>query len=259
MAHCTGSLINRNWIGISAYDLRHRTGYSSGQGTHGPQHTEHFEAGFADTTDDWIVNLNYFSEIYYPPSRAPLTVNWVGDVGVGDCGPPYHGLGRAFDLTRIQFTQEGGGSTFCDMNWSWLPERIWEQRRRYLAIAAQARRYFGTVLTCWYNSAHENHIHFDNGVASGAISESKTSDTTLIQAACNLLNGESLSIDGSWGPVTGAAYLRLLGDFNLLCLDARDSTANKNTFLSYVVRTGFANQGAGAYQSGACGPSGMDT
>ncbi len=260
--HCTQySAISRNYIGSIAFELRHRTGYNSnGTGIHGGQHAEHFNADFWTTCNAWILNLNYWTENYPPVSGIPYTVDWVGDVGVGLCKSGYHGSARAFDLTRIQFSRPDGVSAYADMNWSWRQGRF--HQRRYLAIAAQCRRYFGTVLTAWYvtgagcvgspESAHNNHIHFDNGRASGPIDSSLHSDTTLIQSSCNILNGESLVVDGCWGPLTNAAYLRLLAAFNLWCRDARSSTSNKNIFLSYVVRTAFANKSAGYYQYSGC-------
>lgn len=263
MGHCTQySAVYYNYIGSTAYDLRHRTGYNGdGTGIHGGQHNEHFNTDFWTTCGYWIGNLNYYTETYPPVSGQPYTVSWVGDVGVGVCKTGYHGQARAFDLTRIQFIRPDGISAYADMNWSWNHSEL-IHRRRYLDIAAQCRRYFGTVLTAWYvtgtgcvgsaESAHNNHIHFDNGAASGAINDGLHSDTTLIQAACNLLNGESLAIDGCWGSATEAAYDRLLTDFNLECRDARASAANKNLVLGYVVRTAFANKSAGYYSSTVC-------
>jgi hypothetical protein len=74
----------------------------------------------------------------------------------------------------------------------------------------------------------------------------------LVQAACNLLNGESLDIDGAWGPLTTAAYERLLDAFNLGCKDPLTSTTDAKQFLSFIVRHGTANEAAG-YWTGGCG------
>ena len=249
MGVCSGNpAIDRDWVGRTSYDLRHRTGYySDGRGIHGSQHDEEFNSTFASTCDSWAKNLNYLTTTYRPYS-TDYGLDWIGDVGVGVCSSSdaYHKKGRAFDLTKIQFNN----GAYCDMNWSWGQSTF--HQKRYLAMAAELRRYFGTVLTKWYNTDHANHIHFTNQVASGAIDSSKRSDTTLVQASCNILNGAGLDIDGVWGSLTTAAYIDLLEEFNLECRDARDSAANKNTFLWYVAKTAFKNKSAGYYQSTSC-------
>lgn len=243
MGHCSNySAVSRNWIGNSDWYLAHRTGYdSSGRGIHGGRHTEHFNSTFRDQCDNWIKNLNFWTQNY-----GGRTVAWVGDVGVGVCKTGMHGQARAFDLTQIRFTN----GTYSDMNWSWRQNTL--HKRRYLAVAAQCRRYFGTVLTCWYDSAHHNHIHFDNGTAVTYIRTSSTyrSDITLVQASCNLLNGESLAIDGSWGSLTESAYQRLLTKFNMRCYNPKTNVSHAKIFLSYIVRHGFANAAAGTYRAG---------
>lgn len=233
--------IDRNYIGLTSYDLRHRVNYdSAGRGVHNGQHNEHFNSTFASTCDNWINNLNSFSTTYI---GSGYSVDWVGDVGVGVNKSGYHGSARAFDLTQIRFAN----NNYCDMNWSWRQNIL--HMRRYLAVAAQCRRYFGNVLTCWYNAAHGDHIHFDNGVAATSIRTTAHSDATLVQAACNLLNDESLAIDGAWGSGTEAAYQRLIGKFRMTCYNPKTSTSHAMVFLAHIVKHGFANVAAGAYTS----------
>lgn len=241
MGHCSQySAVNRSWIGKSGWDLRHRTGYNAnGTGVHGGRHTEHFNATFRNQCDSWITTLDTVSR-----NNGGRSVSWVGDVGVGVCKSGYHGSARAFDLTKIKFS-----SGQVDMNWSWRGARKLVHRRRYLAVAAMCRRHFGTVLTCWYNSAHQNHIHFDNGVSVTSIRTGVRSDTTLIQASCNLINGESLAIDGVWGNLTESAYLRLLGRLNMRCYNPKANTSAARRLLRLIARHGFANKAAGAYRA----------
>jgi hypothetical protein len=52
------------------------------------------------------------------------------------------------------------------------------------------------VLTGWYNDDQKNHIHFENGVAVLPIRRDERTDTTLVQATCKYMNGESIAIDG---------------------------------------------------------------
>lgn len=243
MGHCSGySAVARNWVGNDNWWLGHRTGYNpGGTGTHGGRHDEHFNQTFLDSCDNWIRNLNYWTNNY-----GGRSVDWVGDVGAGVCKTGMHGQARALDLTHIRFTDGG----WVDTNYSWNSTIM--HQRRYVATAAQCRRYFGTVLTAWYNDAHKDHIHFDNGTAVTYIRSNQRTDTTLVQASCNILNGESLAIDGQWGPATDGAYLRLCRAFNVHCSSPRSNKSDAMTFLSYIVRHGFANAAAGTYQSTAC-------
>jgi hypothetical protein len=252
MTHCATNPITRSWIGRTAYELRHRTGYNSSQcnrGVHGGSHSEVFNSGFHERCGDWII---FFNDNVVRPTQG-WTVNWVGDVGITACDDSgsWHYYGRAFDLTAILFTND----TRIDMNRDWRRDPgnscySQAQRRRYLAVAATLRRYFQTVLTGWYtDTAHDNHIHFDNGSTIGPIRDSAESDTSLVQAACNYINGESLAIDGAWGPLTDSAFQRLRTDLNMRCKDIRGSLADTREFLTLVAKTGMANLSAGAYKS----------
>lgn len=255
MGHCSQySAVWRNWIGKTSWPLRHRTGYdSSGVGIHGGQHNQHINSTFRDACDNWARNYDFWTR-NYPPGSSTYTIDWIGDVGIGCCTcGTYHQRARAFDLTHIRFTN----GFHADMNWGWRQNIL--HQRRYLSVAAQCRRYHGTVLTHWYDTAfhgedkgHYNHIHFDDGVGNPPLRTTSYADTVIVQASCNLLNGESLVIDGDWGGLTDNAYKRLLSAFNLQCYDPKSSTAHKNVFLSYVVRTAFANTTAGTYRSTAC-------
>ena len=248
---CATNPITRGWIGRTAYELRHRTGYNASAcniGVHGGAHSEVFNTGFHNLCSDWIV---YFNDAVVR-TTVGWTVNWVGDIGVTACddASSFHFDGRAFDLTAILFTN---GSRI-DMNRDW--RRVSGNscyslalRRRYLAVAASLRRYFQTVLTGWYNAAHGNHIHFDNGSAIGPLRDGAESDTKLVQAACNYLNGENLAIDGAWGPLTEAAFDRLRLDLNMGCKNIRGSLADTRAFLTLVAKTGMDNKAAGAYKS----------
>lgn len=112
------------------------------------------------------------------------------------------------------------------------------KRRQYIGVAAALRRYAGTVLTGWYNAAHQNHIHFDNGVAVGPIRTNAETDTKLVQATCNYLNGESLTIDGAWGPLTEAAYGRLRTRLRMGCRNPKTNTADALLFLHLIAQAG---------------------
>lgn len=235
--------VGRHWIGNANWELRHRTGYGAfGVGVHnvvhGPGNQEPFRGGFAGDTDGWIQDLNAYTAWY-----GPATVGWVGEVGVCVDKPGMHGVGRAFDLTAIHFTN---GDRF-DANVSWQAGT--EGKRLYVGVAAMCRRHFGTVLTAWWNSAHRNHIHFDNELGPGPINTGHRDDTCIVQAAAVFLNGESIAIDGNWGPATQDAYLRLITDFNMKCYDPKTNASHAKTFLSLIAQHGFDNRAAGFYKA----------
>ncbi len=239
----TSDTTSRHWIGNSSWELRHRTGYDGfGIGVHDTIHSasnkEEFKAGFLGVTDSWIETLNSFAAVY-----GPGTVRWVGEVGTCVDKPGAHGQARAFDLTAIHFSN---GDRF-DGNVSWRAGT--QGKRLYLGVAAMCRRHFGTVLTAWWNSAHENHIHFDNLEGAGVIRPSHRDDTCIVQAASVILNGESIAIDGNWGPATEDAYVRLLGAFNMKCYDPKTNASHASAFLGYIVEHGFDNKAAGFYQA----------
>jgi hypothetical protein len=232
----------RNYIGNTAWDLHHRTAYDSGcqSGIHGGTHSEEFNSTFHSISGNWITNLNS-----YASSVGGFTVDWVGDVGVTVCKSGYHGEGRAFDLTQLRFSD----GSFIDMNWAWRTSgcATTVTRRQYLAVVTTLRRYVGTVLTGWYNTDHANHIHFDNGIALPPIRTSVRTDTTLVQAICNYMNGESLAIDGIWGPLTDGAYGRLLSTLRMQCRNPTGNTGDMALFCELIAKAGITGQPAGTF------------
>lgn len=240
------SPVRYSWIGDVNWGLRHRTGYDgSGNGIHGGEpHSEEFNSTFKSQTNNWILNTNHYT-YYYGGGKF---VDWVGEVGVMVCKSGMHGYGRAFDLTSIRYTN---GQWF-DTNTDWRNYGLYWQRH-YLAVVASLRRHFGTVLTCWYNTAHYDHIHFDSGTSVGPINSGLKSDTTLVQAACKYLNGANITIDGVWGSGTNAAYANLLRAFDMYCYNPRGNTDHAKLFLEYVMLHGFGSYTAGAYSAG-CSP-----
>ena len=113
---CATNPITRGWIGRTAYELRHRTGFNASEcnrGVHGGPHTEVFNTGFHNRCGDWIV---YFNDAVVR-TTVGWTVNWVGDIGVTACddASSFHFDGRAFDLSAIRFTN----GNRIDMNRDW--------------------------------------------------------------------------------------------------------------------------------------------
>ena len=62
-----------------------------------------------------------------------------------------------------------------------------------------------------------------------------------------LTSGESLTIDGDWGPITEAAYGRLRTKLRMGCRNPKTSTADALLFLHLLANAGFKGQAAGYY------------
>ena len=233
MAHCSQyAAVTRNYLYTASYDLRYRTGFSGLVGVHSGQHSLHFNSTFWSQCGEIIRQLE---------TRVPNTIDFVGDIGAGVCKSGYHGSARALDVSQIRYTD----GTYIDTNASWRGGTA--DIRRYVGLAAQCRIVVGTVLTAWYNADHQNHIHIDNGTGFVPIRTTARSDTTLIQAACNYLNGETLSIDGAWGPLTEAAYGRLRSRLRMGCTNPKSNAADASLFLALIAQTGLNAQAAGVH------------
>jgi hypothetical protein len=237
MSHCTQySAITRDYLYSTSYELMYRDGWTGSSpqiGSHSSRIPMHFNSAFFNECSEIARQIN---------SRSPKTLNWVGNVGVGFCKPGYHGSARAFDLTHVRYTD----GTYIDTNRSWRYTAT--QQRWYVGLAAQCRLICSTVLTAWYNAEHQDHIHFDNGAGDiDTIVSGWRSDTVLVQAICNILSGESLSIDGAWGPLTDAAYGRLIVKLGMSCMNPRTNAADGRGFWAMIAQTGLRGQLAGTY------------
>jgi hypothetical protein len=233
MAHCSQySAITRNYLYTASYDLRYRIGFSGLVGVHSGQHNLHFEATFWDQCGQIVRQLD---------ARVPNTISFIGDIGAGFCKSGYHGSARALDISQIRYTDD----TYIDTNASWRGSTA--DIRRYVGLAAQCRMVVGTVLTAWYNTEHQNHIHIDNGTGFVPVRTSARSDTLLVQVACKYLNGESLSIDGVWGTGTEAAYGRLRSRLRTGCTNPKTNAADASLFLGLIAQTGLNAQTAGSH------------
>lgn len=188
-------------------------------------------------------NLNFFVDLEY--KGGGHTVMWLGDVGVCRLNDPgsYHHTSRALDLTKVRIS--GNDAYWIDMNWSWRPARSLGHKRAYLAVAASLRRYFGNVLTGWYDGAHADHIHFDDAYATTPpIRDNVKSDTTLVQAACKFLNSANIDINGVWGNTTETAFDNLRVAFGMQGARIREDRGDTQVFLANIVKHGLGNRHA---------------
>lgn len=234
-------MATRTYIGEPAWELRHRIGYNSdGTGRHAPPPDRHtnINSTFLARCDSFARHTNNLS-VLFRSVGAQGRINWFGDVGFYVNKPGMHGLGRAWDVTRVQFALSGS-----DMNRGWRPSNSLRGRRRYLAIAAALRSRSAYVLTGYFNADHRDHIHFDNQVGMPPLSPRRRSDTVIVQMACNWLNGAGLAIDGIWGPLTNNAYDALLRRMNAKCLDPLTYSTHARAVLELIAMAGIANKPA---------------
>jgi hypothetical protein len=96
-----------------------------------------------------------------------LDLDTAADRAIWDYARQHDYVIASKDSTQIMFRN----GNFVDMNVDWNPAGcshvLWT--RKYLAIAASLRRFFGIVLTGWYNVDHQNHIHFDDSYGADPI------------------------------------------------------------------------------------------
>ncbi|MCU0912962.1 MAG: hypothetical protein MUC88_00190 [Planctomycetes bacterium] len=140
-----------------------------------------------------------------------------------------HGEGRAIDIDAIW--------------WKDQPPLITRNApfdaRRYLGVEAVLRMHLGMVLNFWYNQAHEDHWHCDDGTATDWAYGSR-SRTLFMQAALSYVFGHALpgGIDGDLGPATRRALTDVIFSPSEKTIRAMDS-AKWLTFLERVVTAAF--------------------
>ena len=226
-----GAWISRNYLYTGAWDLRYRYDFSIyGTGMHSPTSFT-FESNFYDLTSDWAKHLN--DEL-----RASMgtDIDFVGSAGTYVNKPGDHGSAEAFDLTAIHFVN----GDWVDMNVSW--RHTLTHRRRYIAVACLLRCYFAEVVTAGTGDGHSNHIHFDPHNGSPVGLTTRGYDTHIIQRACNELNGESIAVDGLWGPQTDGAYTRLKNAAGMSWRDPFSSYWDMAALLTTLCRAGLSNR-----------------
>ena len=249
LTDCNAPVVGRNYLYTSNWELRHRIGWSGLYGIHNNADTQNFNSSFHSRLGSamWIIN-------HYASNDGHGSIQWIGNVGAqawlneNQCKPGCHSSGDALDITALNFD-----NTNFDMNVSWRSDQSLVQQRGYLAIWAGLRVYCKTVLGHEYQD-HDDHFHVDHGANNllpPAI-RTNTTDTTLIQSSCNLLNNAQLSVDGQWGPLTTTAYNNLLNQLSLSCASPTTNYWHARTLLILIMRHGFASRLAGHYTYPYC-------
>lgn len=130
---------------------------------------------------------------------GPLREVWTAGAYVNKFG--LHGEGRAFDLDGLVFE-----TVKC------LPYNrhhaypVAAVRARYAALVATAHRHFRYVLHGYFDAAHGDHVHVDDGGGPLVFRKDSRSDVTFVQFAINEVMDESLTVDGAYGPATDRAF-----------------------------------------------------
>lgn len=151
--------------------------------------------------------------------------------------PGQHGLGQAFDLDEVQWSN-GAISPYRRDHAS----RDRAVVRRYVALDAVCRRHFRWVLDGGYNAAHGDHLHLDFGGGAPRCDPKSTSDTAFVQMACNAHMDARLRVDRIWGRATEAAFNESVRRLAVPG-DPRTDAGGWQTWLGRAAACGFANTG----------------
>lgn len=130
-----------------------------------------------------------------------------------------HGLGRAIDIDAIWWKGKPGMIT----------KKAPDDALRYLAVESILHKHFGIVLDFWYNGAHEDHWHVDNGREKGYRSSSRA-QALFIQAALTYVYELDIGdIDGVVGKKTTAALkkVRSLAEWDLFLVETATMAFSK--------------------------------
>lgn len=161
---------------------------------------------------------------------------YFGTAGAYVNKPKFHGMGRAFDLDNVRWR-----NVSCTPLRGHHIHRYRIVRRRYIGVDAVARRWFKYVLDGWYNGAHRDHLHFDDGGGALVFNVSYRSDVVFVQAAANAMMNAGLVVDGIYGPKTNRAFRTMK---NRLDIPHRVSTdvAAYRRFLARLARHALRNE-----------------
>lgn len=242
---CAMPDITRDYLSSKDWKMRYRSSFnSSGYGVHPSvtsltMHEEtHTQAGKVARS------LHQLGQAY-PPDGDPWSYRWTGVAGAKVCKSGYHRYGAAIDFTKFEW----GPTRYVDLAVHGKDGRV-RLRRRYLAVVATCRKYFGTVLHVHNDpdGSHWNHIHADRGRQAVALDWDYGTDVTIIQwAAKDLAGMKEMVIDGHWGPQTKKGFELLRGRFGAQDLRPTGSAIHGRIWLDLIARHCMANENAGKF------------
>jgi hypothetical protein len=189
-------------------------------------------AAFHDRLVRWVRDLRTIAQ-----QHGGLTgMDRIISAGAYVNKPGQHGLGQAFDLDQVRWSN--GTITPYHREHAARDLRV---RRRYLALDAVCRRHFRFVLDGGFNAAHADHLHLDVGGGQIRCDKASRSDTAFVQMCCNAFLGSGLAVDGAWGARTQSAFAeasRRLGTGG----DPHRVTVDWQRWLGRAAACGFGNR-----------------
>ena len=180
---------------------------------------------------------NFSHDLARTAPRSYGSLRYFATAGAYVNKPKFHGLGRAFDLDMVSWSR-----TSCQPIRGHHAYRYRVVRRRYIGVDALARRWFKYVLDAWYNAAHRDHMHLDDGGGALVFNTGYRSDVVFIQAAANVMINGGLVIDGLYGPKTDAAFRRMKNRLEIPHRVATDPEAYRR-FLWRLAHRALRNRG----------------
>lgn len=131
-----------------------------------------------------------------------------------------HNYGRALDITRMYMTNSSSVlvKVFDGRYANWKTQTgstLTTTRKRFWATVASLHYHFRSVLTYMYDSAHEDHVHVDNGYSGDGNSTFATNvypQVQHVQACLVYIWGyTTVPLDGIWSQSTADAARAALG------------------------------------------------
>ncbi len=194
---------------------------------------------FYDQLVTWMRTLRALSHTY--GNSTYNTVSYLRSQGLYVNKTGAHGQGRAMDLAYVKWN----GVTSAPMNGDHKSSTL-SVRRRYYAVEAVTRMRFRYVLDGYYNSAHGDHLHYDDSALPTVCLKNSRSDVLFVQGVCNNHLGTSLALDGVWGSGTSSAFSTALSRLKVTGDPHTSATAWK-TFCERAAAHGFRNASFGFY------------
>jgi hypothetical protein len=228
----------------------------TGNGTTFSESNHRARGTFWSLLDTWLLNMNHYSYWY----GGYGMVSRIATAGVGGCygHVSNHDDYNAADLSRIEWSNGTLLNMYAgDHN---HPSRT--VRRRYLAVSASLRKWFGYTLDgvladTFDGGDHNNHFHVDplcptllNLTGS---SRSRGTNICFIQSVCNEFDNAGLAVNGQWNTATSNAWFNFKWKTRTWCYSEQYNVPHWRIILDMIMRHGFADKDAGHYQSG-CSP-----
>ncbi|WP_100448867.1 hypothetical protein [Glycomyces xiaoerkulensis] len=242
---CAMDDITRDWLGRTEWKMRYRTAFNSGgYGVHPSVSSFRMHPEAHDYGGRLIEALHDLGR-NHSATGEPVSYTWTGLAGAKVCKTGYHRYGAALDFTKFAW----GSEALVDLAVHGESDSL-RMRRRYLAVVAVCRKFFGTVLHVHNDpdGSHWHHIHVDRGREGVALDWDFGTDVTIVQwAARDLAGMTEMVIDGIWGPQTRSGYELLRDRFGARSVDPTAAADDGHAWMDLIARHGMADGDAGEF------------